>query len=371
MATNKHQMWIKENQDSTNIEPIIINENHNNSGDEDVDHGFSIDELKQQLIDDAERQISKIRDEAQRQIDDVQRKLTQKITELDEKIDNDPQQLVVDKMDAHYTHCLDHVGGLCHCDKMMDVQRLLCDLMNIKCDTNTNTKIGTQAKSNKHENCVKSVLIQHGCIEVHLQKQKKQDQTTIDRIRNEYIVLSHAHSNRFRHIVRNIDKDDNIKLYQDIGINKPGLYFIHQPLGSQSPPDFVLLNVLPDGKTKILALECKSGSNIMWNDSLPKNNYAYLATDTKKQKTSMFTGDRECMIRLVGKDILDDLYQIDTHTYMLREQYKYLLKDPHNRMGMGSFPRSSFSSKNIPIDLREQLFRYAYKKFSTFININV
>lgn len=359
IKTKKHQMWINKNQGCTNIEPTIINENHNHD-----DH----EQLKQQLREEAERQISHIRQEAERQIEEVQRKLKKQLTEL-EKNTSEPKNFVDLIDDDNCTHCLHHINGLCHCDKITSTQQLLCDFMNFKCDTNTKTKKGTQAKSNDHEKCSKGVLKDNGFIEVYLQKKKKQDQETIERIRNGCIVLSHTHSNRLMNIVRKIDKDDNGKLYPDIGINKPGLYFIHQSLGSQSPPDLLLLNVFPDGNTKILPLECKSGLNIMWNDSLPKRNYLYLATDIKKQTTSMFTGDIECMICLVGKDILYDLNEIDNHTFMLREKNKYLLKDPYNLMGMGSFPRSNFSSKHVRIDLREQVFRYVYKRFSTFINV--
>jgi DNA (cytosine-5)-methyltransferase 1 len=67
-----------------------------------------------------------------------------------------------------------------------------------------------------------------------------------------------------------------------------GLYYIHQPYGSQNSPDFILVNV-SNGFSKTLNIECKTGKNIIsWNDGFPEPDTLYIFYCMKFCKTNLF-----------------------------------------------------------------------------------
>lgn len=251
----------------------------------------------------------------------------------------------------HESHLTRHINGQCCCDETTNIQRMLCEMMRVE---SVDVRSGTQAKSTRHEGVVKSILTRHGFRELYMHKSSSSRGNRLTR----------TQSNRVAQHVRSIDKTSDLTR-APLGID-PGMYFIHQPLGSQMPPDFVLINASPSGD-KMLALECKSGTHIMWNDSLPKKNYVYLATDTRNNMTSLFTGDKDCLVELIGNETLDDFLHIDAHTHSLRIRYKHIQKREDNLIGVRSFPRSNFSSNHVPSHLRERLFLHACAKFDLFV----
>jgi len=68
--------------------------------------------------------------------------------------------------------------------------------------------------------------------------------------------------------------------------NNPLIFFIKNPSGTQSPPDFIVLinNILP------IALECKSSKNKkpLWNCSIPNNRTIYLFYSKYYEATFLF-----------------------------------------------------------------------------------
>lgn len=280
----------------------------------------------------------KIVEEAQKKLALLRRKL---------RACEPPAQHIQD--DEAPTHMTRHLNGQCSCGKLTKIQRMLCDMMRIvKMDVS-----GTQAKSKQHEGVVRSILTQHGFRQLYKHKSSWSE----DR-------LTQEQSHRVAQYIRNLEKSNEIVRTPSLGL-EPGMYFIYQPLGSQMPPDFVLINASPEGDV-MLALECKSGAHIMWNDSLPKKNYVYLVTDTKRNHTSLFTGDEECLVLLTGQKTLGDLLGIDAHTHDLRMRYKHVQKQEDNLIGMRSFPRSNFSSNHVPPHMREKVFLRACAKFESF-----
>jgi len=311
-----------------------------------------LDELKKQLKE-KEELMSKLQQECLM--------LNTRINKI-ENIDNcfieneDKNNLLLN--DISFNHLENHVNEKCQCQDENDPTcNLISDLMKINVIPNKDMK--TQDKSNKHEKKVEDILRKHGFTELSFNN--TENTMSLNKKQTKYLKF----------IIRDIENfnENHIgKKYDNLLENiKQGLYFIHQPLGSQMPPDFLLLRVYSNGDTTILPLECKSGSHIMWNDSLPKKNYVYLSTDIKKNKTSMFTGDEDCMVHLCGKKIFSDLHEIDIHTWYLRDKNKYLSKHEKNYISMKSFPRSNFSSDNIPLFLRTKVLIYVYKKFKFFL----
>lgn len=112
-------------------------------------------------------------------------------------------------------------------------------------------------KAMDHEGAVQSILISNGFKELSKEILTAEDKK---KIRNSDLTLS---------------------------IPKDGLYFIFQPLGSQNPPDFILV-----ANGVVLFLECKSssGDKITWNTSLPKKDYIYLFTSKTHDTSTVFLG---------------------------------------------------------------------------------
>jgi hypothetical protein len=81
-------------------------------------------------------------------------------------------------------------------------------------------------------------------------------------------------------------KDDAV--LKPLMCSMPNGSFIFQPLGTHSPPDFLM----KDFSGRYVALECKSnkGSRPMWNDNTPKPNVIYILSSKKYDATTVFLG---------------------------------------------------------------------------------
>jgi hypothetical protein len=257
--------------------------------------------------------------------------------------------------DRDYKHLLHHATMECSCEEGLEnIPALIIDLLHIQ-SSSLWTEQSTQGKSSQHENDVKNILLAHNFVEISFGKKTCGVMISTDNQKRvkEYIRKIHTHDSQTATI-----------MCPSIGL-KTGLYFVHQPLGSQMPPDFILIHVHPEGDV-ICPLECKSGKKIMWNDSLPKRNYIYLATATNMGlfQTSLFTGDDECMYLLLGRETFTELQSIEKHTKELRDKYKTLEKTDGNDMKMSSFPRSNFSSNHIPLSKRYEVLRFVFFRLS-------
>lgn len=257
-----------------------------------------------------------------------------------------------------YNHLIRHATMECSCEQGLNsISALIVGLLHVQCSLKTGQS--TQGKSSEHENDVKNVLLDHNFVEISFGK------------KNGGVIISTENQKRLKEYIRKIHTHNSEHasiLSPSIGLHT-GLYFVHQPLGSQMPPDFVLIHVSPEGDV-ICPLECKSGKKIMWNDSLPKKNYVYLATATNmvKLQTSLFTGDDECMCILLGRDTFSELNLIEEYTKQLRDQYKHLEKNDGNHMKMKSFPRSNFSSNHIPSSKWQEVLRFVFFRLSFLKN---
>lgn len=152
--------------------------------------------------------------------------------------------------DREYKHLIQHATMECSCeDGLKSIPALIVDLLHMK--NSLRTEQSTQGKSSQHENDVKDVLLSHNFIEISFGK------------RTSGVIISTDNQKRMKEFTRKVHTHDFHHasiMTPSIGL-KTGLYFVHQPLGSQMPPDFILIYVHPEGDV-ICPLECKSGKKL-------------------------------------------------------------------------------------------------------------
>lgn len=115
-------------------------------------------------------------------------------------------------------------------------------------------------------------------------------------------------------------------------------YYIHQPNGSQKPPDFRVYD-----NDEYIDIECKSSKSSykpMWNCSIPNRLTYYLFTNTKENNTLIIKGDRIVTIPLIK--ILNE-YKLETKK--LENRFNDLLKElseDENPYKMSVYARNMF-----------------------------
>ena len=123
--------------------------------------------------------------------------------------------------------------------------------------------------------------------------------------------------------VSNTKKKDIEKTIEKMGLNT----FLHQPLGSQNSPDFIVK--LDNGIH--ICIECKSCKNScfpVYNSGSVRDNYIYIFTSNKTNKTTLFMGQD-----IITKEQLDVFKETDLLIKdLLTEQNKKLKElDVHQR----------------------------------------
>lgn len=219
------------------------------------------------------------------------------------------------------------------------MDKLLQDFKNI---TLEDTKYSsTQTKSKNHHTLVKEILIANN----------------FKKINNDNFIKK----------LKNIIRENKIFCENFAKISN-GKYFYEEILGRQSPPDFILLNII-DNNVKIIYLECKSGKNkIMWNDSYLKENYIYLYTDVSK-KTYLFSGNKENIILFVGEEAHDKIKEMYECIKKLRIIGSDIKNIQNNIMKFNSFPRINLSSNGTCNDnITEKCDIIVTKVFLEFFN---
>ena len=197
------------------------------------------------------------------------------------------------------------------------MDKLLQDFKNIKLEDTKDSS--TQTKSKNHHILVKEILINNNFNEIN----------------NENFIKK----------LKKIVRENKIYCENSYQISN-GKYFYEEILGKQSPPDFILINII-DNDIKIIYLECKSGKNkIMWNDSYLKDNYIYLYTDISK-KTYLFSGNKENVILFVGEEAHNKIKEMYDCIEKLRTIGKEIKNIQNNIMKFNSFPRINLSSNGI------------------------
>jgi len=115
-------------------------------------------------------------------------------------------------------------------------------------------------------------------------------------------------------------------------------YYIPQPLGSVRSPDFVIIY-----EDRCYYLECKSGKLdiIRFNNSLPRDEYIYLFTCERYNKTIIFLG------RDVMNDLIRDKYSVFMKEIRILEKEfnEDLLKEKTNNHGWTIYWRNNFEQR--------------------------
>lgn len=219
-----------------------------------------------------------------------------------------------------------------------------------ECKTLISMKNETQTKGKTHENIVKNVLEKHG-----IKNLKETD------------CFKNCEEHKSKEIIKKIiEKDEH---FSDV---LPGFYYYNQLWGQQNPPDFVLFNI-EKNKTKIIKLECKSGSCIMWNDSFPSLNTLYIFTQTisRNINTILFTGNDDCKLAMYGPDLLSINNEFEFEVTELRKKYTKKLKEVCESAGhkinystVKQYARLNRAQSNFPKpELCKSFFKTSLEEF--------
>lgn len=104
-------------------------------------------------------------------------------------------------------------------------------------------------------------------------------------------MSSKIQENKIIDVLRELNIKQLDKKFVKQTVLDDGIYYIHQPHGSQQSPDFFLIRRC-DSQSYVLGLEAKKGSrNITWNDGYPNTDFVYLFTDTKRNTSKVFLSD--------------------------------------------------------------------------------
>jgi len=186
----------------------------------------------------------------------------------------------------------------------MNISHIINDLYIFNFVTNT-------FADKKHENVVKSILLQNGLVQI-----EKDD-------------------SKFSAILK--DRKNNLTTIEEL---KDCFLFIEQPFGSQKSPDFIICVA-----GFILWIECKSGKKLVWNTGYPKTNLLIVFSSKLVDKTILFFGQFSKLIeknpkfeeqyealdkilKKYCKEEFEELFGTDTgfdlyHRRMLNDKTKY------------------------------------------------
>lgn len=219
-----------------------------------------------------------------------------------------------------------------------NIHMIVYDLFNI-CHNYSDNKSKTQKTSKLHHKLFIDTLIKHGFIIFN------KDYENVKKILKEGIHIDH---------------------YIDI---ISGLYIIEELYGSQKSPDIIIINVRNNKILRILQFELKSGNKkIMWNDGYPNKNTICVYSDTKLNKTILFSNDSLMCIktRIILEEYLTKIKEMNT------EIKQRLHNNPDN---FNIYIRKANSQvinilKYSPIDI--MIFKkLIYMRMSEFINLPI
>jgi hypothetical protein len=188
-------------------------------------------------------------------------------------------------------------------------------------------------KNYKHENTIKNIFIQN-CLE-------------------EYKLQKKLNKKTFKEEV-----DRKLKNGQ----------FIHQPLGSQNHPDFIL-----KWNNKLYCFECKSCQveRPIYNGGIPHKNSIYIFCSKKYNKTTIYYGDE------IGTEQQRELISsLEKEIKNLVKKYQQLPEWKNDPRGLDYYPRNMYiqSGGNSKIDYfthkdREKCERRILDEFANIPNI--
>ena len=168
-----------------------------------------------------------------------------------------------------------------------------------------------KGKTHKHEDKIEEILHSHNFIKITLEEAGLSKEDVVNGERFNKKALSFDSNNR---------------------------YYIPQPLGSVRSPDFIIIY-----EGRCYYVECKSGKLdvIRFNNSLPRDEYIYLFTCERYDKTILF----------LGRDVMNDTIRDKYAEFMekIRKLEKTfndnLLKEKENSHGWTIYWRNNFQQR--------------------------
>jgi hypothetical protein len=193
-------------------------------------------------------------------------------------------------------------------------------------------------------------------ISAYYPDQRQQSEGILLDVMNKISEMKYA-SNTFkdkRHEqnVEDILKDAGFKKVERIeDVGSDGFYYIPQPNGSQSPPDF---RVVANGESvDIECKSCKNGYKPMWNASYPKDDTVYVFTNRKDNNTMVFFGNK--IVTPQVKAIYDDYIEQNKQLEKVFNQRLNALSVEQNPYRMRVYARNMFvQTRHLNRDQQQQ-----------------
>lgn len=168
-----------------------------------------------------------------------------------------------------------------------------------------------QGKTHKHEDAIEEILHSHDFVKITLEESG---------------ISKEDVENGLKFMTRGLNLRDEDR------------YYIPQPLGSVRSPDFIIIYL-----GRAFYIECKSGKLdiIRFNNSLPRDEYIYLFTCERYDKTILF----------LGQDVMNDLIRDKYSEFMKeirileKEFNENLLKEETNTHGWTIYWRNNFQQR--------------------------
>jgi hypothetical protein len=156
-----------------------------------------------------------------------------------------------------------------------------------------------------------------------------------------------------------LEKDGFVKIDKN-EVPSSTLYFMSQPNGKQSPPDF---RVFSDGE--YIDIECKScqaNYKPMWNASYPSDDMVYVYTNKKDNETLVFSGAE--VVTPVVKEIYEEYKLLNKKLHQEVNNKLKALSEHDNPYGMQVYARNMFvQSKNLKAHMKEEYKQAVLDKY--------
>lgn len=146
---------------------------------------------------------------------------------------------------------------------------------------------------------------------------------------------------------------------QSMKLDEDQWYYIQNPFGSQSPPDFMLL---VSGQ-RLLMVECKTSQcgTPVWNCSLPDDHTLYLYHSQKKKETFVFRNDH-VLSRSLRQKLLDHHKRIQEMTKLFHDGLN------EDETSFYYYPRPMYSQRcQLDSKRREEWFQDTIRRMPELI----
>jgi len=156
-----------------------------------------------------------------------------------------------------------------------------------------------------------------------------------------------------------LEKDGFVKIEKNEVPNTES-YFMSQPNGKQSPPDF---RVFSNGE--YIDIECKScqaNYKPMWNASYPSDDMVYVYTNKKDNETLVFSGAE--VVTPAVKEIYEEYKVLNKKLHQEVNNKLKALSESDNPYGMQVYARNMFvQSKNLKAHKKEEYKQAVLNKY--------